>query len=306
MTERSITPSKITAWLDCAHFLALKHQVEDGLWEAPAGGMSSFAQLLADKGIQHEAACLEEYERQGKHAFLVPDRHKGESFTAWVSRVGNPFEADWDVIYQMPFAHDGIRGIADFLVRVVDDDGVVTYEPVDAKLARKEAKPGHVLQLCFYADAIEASTGRRPSQMHLWLGSGIQETLRVEAFGAYWRRLRLQLSTVMAAAAEQVETSPEPCNHCTFCEFAGVCETQWRNEDSLIYVSGLRSPERLTLQVAAVSTLFELAGRTSPVDGIGPERQARVVTQAGLQHQARQDQGAALHCASATMTWPQW
>lgn len=98
MTERYITPSKITAWLDCAHFLALKHQVEDGLREAPAGGMSSFAQLLADKGIQHEAACLGEYEREGKHVFRVPDRHKGESFTAWVSRVGNPLEADWDVI----------------------------------------------------------------------------------------------------------------------------------------------------------------------------------------------------------------
>lgn len=293
MTERYITPSKITAWLDCTHFLALKHQVEDGLREAPARGMSSFAQLLTDKGIQHENACLEEYERQGKHVLRVPDRQKGESFSAWVSRVGNSLEADWDVIYQMPFAHDGIRGIADFVVRVLDDEGVVRYEPVDAKLARKEAKPGHVLQLCFYADAIEASTGRRPHQMHLWLGSGVLETLRVEDFGAYWRRLRLQLSTVMGAAGEQVETSPEPCSHCTFCEFVGVCDAQWRDEDSLIYVSGLRSPERLTLQVAGVSTLSELAGRTSPVDGIGPQRQARVVTQARLQHQGRQDQGAA-------------
>jgi len=35
MTERYITPSKITAWLDCAHFLALKHQVEDGLSPDP-------------------------------------------------------------------------------------------------------------------------------------------------------------------------------------------------------------------------------------------------------------------------------
>ena len=35
----------------------------------------------------------------------------------------------------------------------------MSYEPVDAKLARVEAKPGHVLQLCFYADAIEAVTG---------------------------------------------------------------------------------------------------------------------------------------------------
>lgn len=49
----------------------------------------------------------------------------------------------------MPFVHHGMRGVADFLVRVVDDAGIVTYEPVDAKLALEKAKPGHVLQLCF-------------------------------------------------------------------------------------------------------------------------------------------------------------
>ena len=188
--------------------------------------MGAFARLLADKGIQHETACLDEYERQGMSILRVAEREKRESFGNWVARVGNPFDQGWDVIYQMPFVYSGIRGIADFLVRVVDDEGVVTYEPVDAKLARKEARPGHVLQLCFYADAIEASTGRRPARMHLWLGSGTQETLAVEAFGAYWRRLRRQLSVVMDAPAENTETEPQPCNHCEFCEFAEVCDAQ--------------------------------------------------------------------------------
>ncbi len=27
MTERLLTPSKVTAWLDCAHFLTLRHLV---------------------------------------------------------------------------------------------------------------------------------------------------------------------------------------------------------------------------------------------------------------------------------------
>jgi uncharacterized protein len=292
MTERYITPSKITAWLDCAHFLALKHQVEDGLREAPTGGVGSFARLLADKGIQHETACLEEYERQGKSIMRVPEREQRESFGSWVARVGNPFDQGWDVIYQMPLARDGIRGIADFLVRVVDDAGIATYEPVDAKLARKEAKPGHVLQLCFYADAIEASTGRRPAQMHLWLGSGMQETLAVDVFAAYWRRLRRQLSVVMDAPIQMIETVPQPCNHCAFCEFAEVCDAQWRAEDSLIYVAGLRSTERLTLAEGGVSTLVDLAARTTPVEGLRPERLARIVVQAELQQRARETEAA--------------
>jgi len=160
--ERSVTPTKITAWLDCANFLTLTHQVEDGTREAPAGGMGAFARLLADKGLQHEVACLAEYEGQGMRVLHVPGRHPRESFQAWVVWVGSAFDGDWDVLYQMPLAHDGIRGIADFLVRTVDDDGRVSWEPVDAKLARSQAKPGHVLQLCFYAEAIQAATGTRP------------------------------------------------------------------------------------------------------------------------------------------------
>lgn len=54
--------------------------------------------------------------------------------------------------------------MADFVLRVADEEtGQVSYEPVDAKLARSEAKPGHVLQLCFYAEAIEALTGGAPT-----------------------------------------------------------------------------------------------------------------------------------------------
>ena len=143
----------------------------------------------------------------------------------------------------MPFIHDGMRGIADFVIRVTDPDtGAVRYEPVDAKLTRTEAKPGHVLQLCFYADAIEALTGVDPNDMHVWLGSGETESLRVNEFRPYWRRLRTQLAAALAAGPTPTPT-PLPCAHCAFCEFNTVCEEQWRSEDSLIYVAGIRQPE---------------------------------------------------------------
>lgn len=78
----------------------------------------------------------------------------------------------YGVIYQLPFVHGGMRGIADFLVKHTFDDGTFTYEPVDAKLARKEAKPGHILQLCFSM----LTRSRRPGGRHLaactsgWVG----------------------------------------------------------------------------------------------------------------------------------------
>ena len=288
MPERLLTPSKIAAWLDCAHFLTLTQRVEDGLLAAPRISFGSFARLLAEKGLQHEADCLAEYDRQGKTILRIPAQEPGERFTAWIDRIGNPFDQGCDVIYQMPFVHDGLRGIADFVVRVEEaDTGRVSYEPVDAKLARVNAKPGHVLQLCFYADAIEAFTGIRPRLMHLWLGSGHVETLTVGEFRPYWNRLRAQLAKLFADNSTNGATVPEPCPHCEFCEFFELCTEQWRAEDSLIYVAGIRQPERVALADGGVANLAELAALDAAIEGLRPERLARLVEQATLQVVAR-------------------
>jgi uncharacterized protein len=174
-----MTPSKITAWLDCPHYLTLRRRVDSGELAEPEQPFGSFARLLAGKGLDHEHECLAEHRRQGKLVLSVGPRCDGEPFAAWVQRVGNPLGDGVDVVSQMPFVHNGIRGIADFVERVEDPDtGVVSWEPVDAKLARSAAKPAHVLQLCFYADAIRALTGTQPQNMHIWLGSGQREMLR--------------------------------------------------------------------------------------------------------------------------------
>ncbi len=288
MAQRTLTPSKITAWLDCAAYLDLKHQVDEGLRDKPPAGMNSFARLLADKGLAHEEACLQDYLDRGLRVRTIPDRLPRESFAAWVTRIGDPLaDEDWDVLYQVPLMHDGIRGIADFLLRVVAPDGSVSIEPVDAKLARQAAKPGHVLQLSFYAEAIKAATGTRPERMHLWLGSGQVESLLVVDFRAYWQRLRGRLARVLDLDVTTGTAVPEPCDHCGFCEFAEVCDHTWREQDSLVYVAGLRSADRALLQEASVHTLAALADQQVAVAGVPEQRQARMVTQARLQRQAR-------------------
>ena len=144
--ERVLSPTKVTAWLDCAHYLNLSHLVADGSLAKPDFKANAFARLLMDKGVLHEEECLEHYKDSGVSVYEVPAKEAGETFAAWVERVGNPMEDGYDVIYQMPLVHDGIRGVADFLLRGDPlPNGAVLYEPVDAKLARNEAKPGHVL-----------------------------------------------------------------------------------------------------------------------------------------------------------------
>jgi len=287
MTERLLTPSKITAFLDCAHFLTLRHQLEAGTLHIHHT-FGSMAQLLVDKGLAHEQTCLAQYEAEGKRVLVVADRDEHETFAAWVARVGNPLTDEVDVVYQMPFMHQGVRGIADFLIRVVGHDGITRWEPVDAKLARTEAKPGHVLQLCFYADAIAAMTGTAPEHLHVWLGSDTIETVRLTDVRAYWRRLRSQLAKAMELDAADDASVPVKCRHCQFCEFEQVCEQRWRDEDSLLFVANILAGDREALAAAGRSTMASLAACTEPVDGVRPERQTRLVDQASLQVQRRE------------------
>jgi uncharacterized protein len=291
MVDRLITPSKITAWLECSHFLSLRNRADAGTLVVEPRPLGSLADLLIEKGAQHERNCLQELENDGRSVYQVPGRNPDETFLQWVSRIGNPMEKDYDVIYQMPLVHEGIRGIADFLIRVDDPvDGYAAYEPVDAKLTRVEGKPGHVLQLCFYADALEALTGSVPRDMHLWLGSGAYESLRVEEFRPYWRRLRRQLATLLNED-EIANTRPEPCTHCDYCEFSPLCDARWRDEDSLVYVANIRTPERHALEGDGVRTVVELATRHHSVPDVREENLERLVRQAALQVATRSHPG---------------
>jgi len=286
MAERLLTPSKITAWLACAHFLTLRHEVDSGVREPSPNMFNEMADMLLQKGLDHETAILEQYRSGGREVFVVPDRDPHESFAGWVARVGDVLGAGHDVIFQMPFVHDGIRGVADFLERVVDVEGDATYEPVDAKLARNAAKPGHVLQLCFYAEAIAAQTGRMPERVHIELGSGERETIRVDDVLAYWRRLRGRLAALIAQPPTE-QTKPEPCDHCVFCEFEQVCDAEWREADSLVHVAGVRRADRASLEADNVDTIAALAALEREVPELDTERVARMVRQASLQVQAR-------------------
>ncbi|MDO8119727.1 hypothetical protein Q6346_00195 [Isoptericola sp. b490] len=129
MTERLLTPSKITAWLDCAHDLTLRDEV-DRVRPQPPVMVGEMARMLMDKGLWHEQAVLDRYRAEGRTVLEVPERAQGESFTRWTARVAPLLDGEHDVIYQMPFVHHGIRGVADFLERVTDRDGRASYERV--------------------------------------------------------------------------------------------------------------------------------------------------------------------------------
>jgi len=102
MVERLITPSKITAWLECSHFLSLRNRADAGTLRVEPRPLGSLADLLIEKGAQHERNCLQELEDDGRSVYQVPGRNPDETFLRWVERIGNPMQDGHDVIYQMP------------------------------------------------------------------------------------------------------------------------------------------------------------------------------------------------------------
>jgi hypothetical protein len=61
MNDVLLTPSKITAWLDCGWYLTLKN----GERRAELNHPGPLATLLMEKGLAHEAACLTDFEDRG-------------------------------------------------------------------------------------------------------------------------------------------------------------------------------------------------------------------------------------------------
>ena len=275
-----LSPSKITAWLECEHYLTLKTKDElltkkgvkkkQSLSQKPDPGFATppedFADMLRKKGDLHEQRCLKQFKETFPNSvYEVPERNEAqyENFAEWVERTGNPMQDNHSVIFQMPFVHEGIRGVADFLLRKEYENGKITYEPVDSKLSRTGAKQGHLLQLLFYAEAIEAKTGIRPRQVHVLLGTGETESFNVRDYWWYWKRLQRQVKESMDPANTK-ETTPEKCSHCGFCEYHYThCQPQWEKEDSLIFLSGIRKSHREALHEVGIETLTSLASLDS-------------------------------------------
>ena len=271
-----LSPSKITAWLECEHYLTLKinDEVQSkkqrskkiATKQEPSSGLMAppedFADMLRKKGDLHEHRCLERYkETYPSSVYEVPERNEAEyeNFADWVQRIENPMEENYEVIFQMPFMHEGIRGVADFLLRVEYGKGKVAYEPVDSKLSRTGAKQGHLLQLLFYAEAIEAKSGIRPRQVHVLLGSGEGQSFNVRDYWWYWKRLQRQIKEAMDPTVSR-GTNPEKCSYCGFCEYHYThCRPQWEREDSLIFLSGIRKSQREALHEVGIETLTTLA-----------------------------------------------
>ena len=273
--QLTFSPSDLTAYLACAHLTQLERQVALGT-RARLQAENPQADLLKRKGEEHERAYLEELRLRGldiAEVSLEPDLD-------WERAARQTREAiarGVDVVFQAVFVDGQWRGVADFLERQADG----FYEAVDTKLAR-DAKPAHILQLCFYTEQLGRVQGRAAERFHVQLGSGERRSFRLDEFAAYYGRVRRRF---VDFASVDHATEPYPCPHCDLCDFSELCEEHWEAVDHLSRVARITRAQVERLKLDGITTLTELGQLKpgTPVTGIAAATSERLRDQARLQ-----------------------
>ena len=292
-----LSPSDLGNHLACSHLTQLELRVVRGALERPFLE-DPYGDVIRRKGNEHERAYLVRLGAAGKRIARMPVYEDAGFDAAEARRLSEEAvrAGEADVIYQAYLTDGTWRGFADFLERQPDG----TYEPVDTKLARS-AKPLHLLQLCFYATALERLQGRLPEHVHVELGTGERQSFRTADYSAFFRRSkeRFLAATGIAngrgqapsepdptASSEPDPTYPWPVDHCRICDFRGLCRQQLEDDDNLVLVAGLGRRYAEPLAEAGIPTLTALAEATTKppaTDGIRPEIFERLRHQAALQ-----------------------
>lgn len=234
--------------------------------------------LLARHGFAHEARVLERLRAEGRQVLaLEPHDPQGPA------RTREAMAAGYEVIYQAHLEAPPFAGLADFLVRAPGASrlGDFHYTVWDAKLARR-ARPAHWLQLCCYADLLEALQCVRPAEVGLELGDGSHETLRVDEVFAFYRALRASFEAFVARWAPDDAPLPDPAaDHGRWQEEA---ERRLAACDHVSRVAGSTAAQRRRLAVVGIETLAGLAETTlDRVPGIDDRIFGRLREQARLQ-----------------------
>ena len=154
-------------------------------WATPDEGDEEAA-LAKRKGDEHEQRYLARLrERYPTLVALDRDDPDGLARTLAAMAAGEP------VIYQGHLIADGwgATPTSSSAARVATAVSGWHYTPWDTKLARS-AKPAFLVQLCAYADMLEALRGYLPTELVFVFGQGEERPYRTHQYYHYYRQLR--------------------------------------------------------------------------------------------------------------------
>ena len=277
-----LSPTDLVAFTGCEHRSHLDRLVARGELDRPRRD-DPFIEVLRKHGIRHEGRYLERLRAEAATVVEIarPDctlagLRAAEAQTLAAMREGV------ELIYQASFFDGRWRGHADFLRRVDMPSalGGWSYEAHDTKLART-TKAATLLQLGEYTRQVARLQWVAPRSLHVVLGDDSVEAFLYADVSAY-------LATVRARFEEAVDggliaTVPDPVALCDHCDWQDRCSAQWRRDDHLSLVAGVRRDQRTRLITAGIGTRAALAGLAGDIE----VDQLRAPVLEGLREQAR-------------------
>ncbi|AHE66930.1 RecB family nuclease, putative, TM0106 family [Legionella oakridgensis ATCC 33761 = DSM 21215] len=195
-------------------------------------------------------------------------------------------QAGADVIYQASLVVSPFKGFADFLVKAQGDSllGNYHYEILDTKLA-STLKPQVIMQLCCYADLLEAMQGRRPKQLWVLLGHGEKQAVRTSDYFYYY--LYLKDRFLQAHQTFDAYQQPDPADSGHWGRWSRYAEELLKQSDHLAQVATITKSQIKKLHNAGIYTMQALTTTDSKrIKGLNQSVFERLKAQAAIQKQS--------------------
>lgn len=234
---------------------------------------------LTEKGYAHEAQIEAELASQGYRITRIEGASNEEKLAQTLAAM----REGADVITQGRLELPPLAGYADFLVKVpgASQLGDYHYEVWDAKLANS-AKPTFVIQLCCYAEMLDAMQGGLPQTITLALGTGERQALRTADYYAYYQSLKNTYLTEQENF--DPDQPPDPADSKSWGDWSGHAEQLLLSRDHLFQVANISRGQIKKLNQSGITTMTALAqSKLDRVPGINPLILARLKDQAAIQ-----------------------
>ena len=272
------SPSDLTLYMDSPFASWMEHSVLINpellsSTDAPDELMS----LLQKKGALHEDEVLKSFLEADLSVIQISKSPNAVQDTIAAMRSGV------DVIYQAALSLLPFKGYADFLVKVEGKSrlGDFYYEVWDTKLA-KTLKPYVIIQLCCYAEMLEALQGRRPDYVVAALGNGDNQRLRTNDYFYYYQNLKSRFLQAHQNFSEHHLLNP--ADSTSYGRWTNYAENMLIQADHLCRIATITRSQIKKLNKAGVNTMQAIVDSDcDSVRGINSDVLTRLKAQAKIQ-----------------------
>lgn len=247
------TATDLANFVRCEHRIFLDANGDRTLALPPSAEM----QRLWDEGRVHEERVLDTLDSTSVTG-TTPAERRAATLAAMAEGV--------PLIYHALLVKDDLVGEPDFLKRIETPSsrGAYAYAPGDVKLGRATkslksdtTKTEYAIQLCAYAELLEAAQGVRPDVAWIVDRSGEWQDVALGPFMPLYTDIRARFNAVQQGTEETIPGWKTAA--CPQCAWRDRCWKLLQEKDDLTTMSAIGIPKREKLWAIGVRTVAELA-----------------------------------------------